>query len=233
MSRCSEAPVKLRSGSGSCSHLLGAAFQVIRSGVSRRSEAPVKLRSKGGSCSHRHGPALQGRRSDVIGTSVPARRRLLAAASALLLGGCGFELRRAPELGFRTIALTGFAPNSPLAEELRKTINASTDTRVVEPAEQPQVVLEVIEDVREKSVVASTAVGQVTEFQLRARLRFRLRGASGKLLIPATEIVLSRDMSYTESAALGKEQEEAFLYRSMQNDIVAQVLRRLASVQNF
>lgn len=162
-----------------------------------------------------------------------ARRRLLVGASSLFLAGCGFELRHAPQLGFRTIALTGFAPGSPLAEELRKAINASTDTRVVGLAEQPQAVLEAIEDRREKSVVASTSVGQVTEFQLRARLRFRLRGASGKLLIPATEILLSRDMSYTESAALGKAQEEAFLYRSMQSDIVAQVLRRLASVQGF
>ena len=164
---------------------------------------------------------------------MPARRRLLVSASALVLAGCGFELRRAPELRFQTIALTGFAPHSPLAEELRKGIDASTTTRVVDAAAAAQVVLEVLEDVREKSVVASTAVGQVTEFQLRARLRFRLRSASGKELIPATEILLSRDMSYTESAALGKEQEEAFLYRSMQSDIIAQVLRRLASVKSF
>ena len=40
-------------------------------------------------------------------------------------------------------------------------------------------------------------------------------------------------MSYTESAALGKAQEEATLYRFMQTDIVSQVLRRLASVQTF
>ncbi len=164
---------------------------------------------------------------------MPARRRLLASASALVLAGCGFELRRAPELRFQTIALTGFAPRSPLADELRKGIDASTTTRVVDTAAAAQVVLEVLEDVREKSVVASTAVGQVTEFQLRSRLRFRLRSASGKELIPATEILLSRDISYTESAALGKEQEEAFLYRSMQSDIVAQVLRRLASVKSF
>ena len=49
--------------------------------------------------------------------------------------------------------------------------------------------------------------------------------------MPRTDIVLTRDMSFTESAALGKEQEEAFLYRAMQTDIVAQVMRRLASVQ--
>ena len=80
-------------------------------------------------------------------------------------------------------------------------------------------------------VVASNSVGQVTELQLRARFVFRLRSVAGKELIPPAEIVLRRDLSYTESAALGKEQEEAFLYRTMQSDIVAQVLRRLASMQ--
>jgi LPS-assembly lipoprotein len=159
------------------------------------------------------------------------RRALLLATTAL--AGCGFELRRAPELRFRTVQLTGFRPRSPLADELRTSINASTTTLVVEGPAQAQVVLESLEDAREKVVVASSAVGQVTEFQLRARFSFRLKSVSGRELIPRTEIVLNRDMSYTESAALGKEQEENFLFRTMQSDIVSQVMRRLASIQTF
>jgi LPS-assembly lipoprotein len=164
------------------------------------------------------------------------RRRLLAAAALLpaaSLAGCGFELRRTPELRFRTIQLTGFKPRSPLADELRMNINASTTTLVVENLAQAQVVLEALEDAREKVVVASSSVGQVTEFQLRERFSFQLRGVTGRELIRKTDIVLNRDLSYTESAALGKEQEAAFLYRTMQSDIVAQVMRRLASVQSF
>jgi LPS-assembly lipoprotein len=160
------------------------------------------------------------------------RRRLLVAA-VLPLTGCGFELRRAPELRFRTIQLAGFKPRSPLADELRIHINASTTTLVVEALAQAQVVLEVVDDVREKVVVASNSVGQVTEFQLRERFSFRLKSVAGRELIPKTDILLNRDLSYTESAALGKEQEEAFLYRTMQSDIVSQVMRRLASVQTF
>ena len=158
---------------------------------------------------------------------------MLPLAGALGLGGCGFALRRAPELKFRAIQLAGFKPRSPLADELRMNINASTTTQVVDTPAQAQVVLDAIDDVREKTVVASTAVGQVTEFQLRNRFRFRVRGAGGKELIPATELLLTRDMSYTESAALGKEQEENFLFRTMQGDIVSQVMRRLASLQTF
>ena len=159
------------------------------------------------------------------------RRSLIALPAAALMGGCGFELRRAPELRFRSIQLVDFRPHSPLAEALVASINASQTTLVVDSAAQAQVVLEALSDVREKSVVASTAAGQVRELQLRARLVFRLRTPAGKELIPATEISLKRDMSFTESAALAKEQEEALLQRAMQSDIVAQVMRRLAAVQ--
>ncbi|HEV7912667.1 MAG TPA: LPS assembly lipoprotein LptE [Albitalea sp.] len=163
----------------------------------------------------------------------PQRRSwLVGMAGAALLAGCGFELRRAPELPFRTIALTGFDARSPLAEELRMNINASKSTVVVDATSQAQVVLEALSDARERSVVGSTAAGQVRELQLRTRLQFRLRNAAGRELIESTELVLSRDMSYSESLALAKEQEETLLFRTMQSDIVSQVLRRLAAVQS-
>jgi LPS-assembly lipoprotein len=38
-------------------------------------------------------------------------------------------------------------------------------------------------------------------------------------------------MSYSESIALAKQHEETELYREMQTDIVAQVLRRLAAIR--
>jgi LPS-assembly lipoprotein len=160
------------------------------------------------------------------------RRHLLVAGASVVLAGCGFKLRRPPELHFRTIALTGFRPHSPLADELRLNLNASPTTVVVEAPLQAQVVLEALADSRERSVVASTASGEVRELQIRTRLHFRLHTPAGKELIAPTELVLSRDISYKENLALAKEQEEALLYRTMQSDIVGQVLRRLAAVKS-
>ncbi len=163
------------------------------------------------------------------------RRRWLASAAAAgavsSLAACGFELKRPPELRFRTIQLTGFPPRSPLAAELTRQIDSGATTRVVAALKDAEVVLEAIADVREKSVVATTSASQVREFELRTRFRFKLKGASGRELIPESEILLKRELTYTESAALAKEQEEAFLYRAMQGDVVSQVLRRLAAVQ--
>jgi LPS-assembly lipoprotein len=159
------------------------------------------------------------------------RRLVLGAACSVTLTGCGFALKRAPELAFKTIQLTGFAPRSPLAAELRTSLEASPTTRVVESAGEAQVVLQAISEAREKVVVAQTSANQIREFELRLRFVFRVRSAAGKDLLPDSEIVQRRSLTYTESAALAKEQEEAFLYRAMQSDIVTQVLRRLASVR--
>ncbi len=155
------------------------------------------------------------------------------SVASLALGGCGFELRKAPELRFRTIQLTGFAPRSQIASELRTSIATSPSTVVVESSAQAQVVVEALADVRERSVVATTAAGQVREYQLRSRLRFRVRTPAGRELIPESEILLARDLSYTETAALAKEHEESLLYRAMETDIVSQLLRRLASIQTL
>lgn len=159
------------------------------------------------------------------------QRRWFVLGLAALAAGCGFELRRAPELKFKTVQLAGFKAHSPLAAELRRSIGSSTTTKVVEASTQAEVVLEALNDTRSKGVVASTAAGQVRELQLHARFNFRLRTPAGKELIAPTEIVLSRDMTYNERDALAKGLEEEALYRAMHSDIAAQVLRRLAAVQ--
>lgn len=161
------------------------------------------------------------------------KRRAILAWGTVGLSACGFELRRAPELQFKSVQLVGFKPQSTLADELRRSIAASTTTRVVEAASQAEVVLEAFSDSRDKGVVASTTAGQVREVQLRAVLNFRLRTPAGRELIAPTEIALSRDMTYNERDALAKEQEEEQLYRAMQSDIAAQVLRRLAAVKTL
>jgi LPS-assembly lipoprotein len=157
------------------------------------------------------------------------RRALLALLPAVGVAGCGFELRRPPELPFSRLALSGFAPRSPLADELKRTL--AQTVQVVEQVNQAEAVLQALVDRREKSVTASTAAGQVRGLQLRVRFEFRLVTPGGREYIPDTVLQLARDMSYTETFALAKEQEEQQLYAAMQTDIVQLLMRRLAEVK--
>ena len=162
-------------------------------------------------------------------SSSSRRTALTAAAGSLLLTGCGFRLSRPPSLAFASIALTGFAPRSPLAEEFRSRLSGQLS--IVDAPAKADVVLHAIDDARERSVVASTAAAQVRELQLRLKFNFRAHTPTGRELIPRAELLLTRDMSFTETQALAKELEEAELFREMQADVVAQVLRRLAAVK--
>lgn len=163
----------------------------------------------------------------------PARRQrrlLLSLAAPLALAACGFRLRGVPNFVFKTLYVQ--APEgSALAAELRQTIASSGAVQVTAAATQAEVVIELTADQREKVVVGLSAAGQVREFQLRIRLRFKVRAAQGKELIADTELLQQRDISFNESAVLAKEQEEALLYRDMQTDLVQQLMRRLAAIK--
>ncbi|NKE66971.1 hypothetical protein RAMLITH_14160 [Ramlibacter sp. RBP-2] len=163
------------------------------------------------------------------------KRTLLVAAASAALAGCGFQLRQAPRFAFSSIYVAA-PPNSALGRELRRSIASGDSVRVVDdPAAQAaaQVVFDLLADQREKVVVGLSASGQVREFQLRTRVRFRLRTPAGKELIPETELLQQRDISFSESAVLAKEAEENLLYRDMQTDIVQQLMRRLAAVKTI
>jgi LPS-assembly lipoprotein len=163
------------------------------------------------------------------------RRSFVASAGAALLAGCGFQLRQAPDFVFDSIAIN--APGtSPLASELRRSLAADGRVQVLPAgteAAKAKVVLDLPTELREKVVVGLNASGQVREFQLRTRIRFRLRTGQGKDLIPDTELLQQRDISFNEAAVLAKEAEEALLFRDMQSDLVQQLMRRLAAIRTL
>jgi len=163
------------------------------------------------------------------------RPLLLSTAAALLLAGCGFQLRGAPDLAFNSL-FVNVSDSSPLGSELKRNLGSLGTVQIIRDAAQrgsAQAVLDILSEQREKTVVGVNASGQVREFQLRVRIRFQLRTPQGKELIAPTEILQQRDISFNESAVLAKEAEEALLYRDMQTDIVQQLMRRLAAVRTL
>jgi len=166
------------------------------------------------------------------------QRRLpawLLCALLLALAGCGFGLRQPVTFAFSSL-YSGVAPNSSLGVELKRQLQSSGQLQFITDAsrqQEAQAVLDILTEQRVKSVVGVSATGQVREFQLRLIIKFRLRTPQGKELIPETELVQQRALSYDEVFALAKEAEEALLYRNMQSDMVQQILRRLAAVKEI
>jgi LPS-assembly lipoprotein len=160
---------------------------------------------------------------------------VLAASSGL--PGCGFALRQAPSFAFDSLLVTGLETTA-VSRGLQQAMVASgirvlNASSLPAPAATTQVVLLVLQDQHERVVAGQTNAGQVRELTLRGRFKFRLSTPAGKYLIEDTELLLERDISFSETAVLAKAAEEAMLFRDMDSDIVQQVLRRLAAVRSL
>ena len=154
-----------------------------------------------------------------------------ALAGLTVRSGGGFALRTAQPLPFQTIAVTP-ERGAGVAGELSRYLGGSL--RPVAPPQGgavPEVILDILQETRQKVIVGVTTSGQVREYELRLKVLFRLRSSKGAELIAPATIEQVTSISFNESAVLAKEAEEALLYRDMQSDIVQQLLRRLAKVR--
>ncbi len=169
-----------------------------------------------------------------------ARRLLLRtlglsalAVGAVVLAGCGFQLRQAGDYAFKTL-YANFSATSPLGVELRRNLLGTGRIDLcTDPKQMPQAdaILDILSEERQRVVVGVNASGQVRELQLRLKVKFRLRTPQGVEWIEPVELAQQRDLSFTETAALSKEIEEGMMYRDMQADIVQQIMRRLSAVK--
>jgi len=167
------------------------------------------------------------------GPVIQRRSVLGASLAAAVLAGCGFKLRSSQTFAFQTLAVTP-EKNGLVAADLIRYFGAAIVPIVpVRGSAPPDVIVDILQEVREKNVVGVNASGQVREFQLKIRLLFRMRLPDGRELIAPTEIAQQRDISFNESAVLAKEAEEVLLFRDMQSDILQQLLRRLAAIKTL
>ena len=156
-------------------------------------------------------------------------RALISVMLALMLAACGFQLRGAQPLPFSSLYVP--ADSWEMGALLKRNIRALNSTQLTETPQEAQAVFTLLGEAREKNILSLSGTGRVREYQLRYRLAFRVHDLKGREFIAPTEIVLVRDISFSDERVLAKEQEEALLYRDMQNDMVQQLMRRMAAAK--
>lgn len=144
-----------------------------------------------------------------------------------LLTACGFKLRGAYSLPFDTIAIS-LPDTSELRAIIKRNITASSKTRVVDDPKDAQAILTVVGDRVAKNILSLNSSGRVSEYQLVRTFSFRVHDMDGRDFIPQSDIVMRRDITYSDAQVLSKESEETLLLRDMQNDLVQQLMRRLS-----
>ena len=156
--------------------------------------------------------------------------RKIVLLSVLGLAACGFQLRGAYPLPFDTIYIS-LPETAELRALLKRSIAAGSNARVVATQKEAQATLMVLGDTPLKTIVSLNAAGRAREYQLVRTFSFRVADKNGRDWLPQSQIVIRRDITYSDEQVLSKESEEVLLWRDIQNDLVQQMLRRLAAAK--
>ena len=148
---------------------------------------------------------------------------------ALLLSACGFQLRGDVVIPFRDIFVTA-PPGSPIAADVVRKLQQNK-IPMAGAVTKADAHLLISIDRRDKIILSLSGAGRVREFQLQLRVAYQLMDNRGAVLIPTSEVNLTRIMSFDDAFVLAKAQEEALLFRDMESDVVQQIVRRLSLVK--
>lgn len=159
-------------------------------------------------------------------------RFLLAVILAAVLAGCGFHLRGTASgtLPYKTMYIA-LPDTAEVNVWLQRYIKASGSTEIVYDAKLAEAVFQQVSDSRQKSILSVNAQGRVRSYRLQLTYTFRVVNPKGQVLVPNSEVTLSRDITFDDSNILAKDLEEGLLWRDMNNDLVNQIMRRLSVVK--
>ena len=156
-------------------------------------------------------------------------RSIVLLGALGLLTACGFHLRGEYNVPFSSVFLSTTGA-SQVAVTLRRELNNSP-TKLMPSAKDAEAQLNITGEKRERIILSLSGAGRVREYQLKVYVRYQLVDSKGAVAIPTSEIQLQRIMTYDDSQVIAKQQEEAMLYKDMEQDAANQILRRIAAIK--
>jgi len=148
----------------------------------------------------------------------------------VLITTCGFHLRGSTNFQFSSLYI-----QSDSAKRIAQAVEQLLIDEKVTLAESPQdaqIILHLENEKYERRGQAISAVsGFLEEVELSLRVQIQVSQPDGKILRKKQEIELIRNASFDEKAILAKGLEEETIREELLNDIVAQIMRRLRSIQ--
>jgi LPS-assembly lipoprotein len=148
----------------------------------------------------------------------------------LTLASCGFHLQGRQPLpeAFAYTYIDTKDEQTDFVQDLRKALIAS-GAKVIRTQGSSGATIDVHDDELTERVLSVSARNIPTEYELTYKVEFSV-SSGGKQLIEHEEISASRDFSFDETQLLAKEREQEILREALARDLVALVMRRLASL---
>ena len=154
---------------------------------------------------------------------------VLIAALAMILAGCGFQLRGAPPVSSAleplAVDCSSQVPDT-LCRSLREQLRLG-NVRVV-PAAEAAYILSLKNFERDRRASAITAQAAAAEYTLRHSVDLEVISADRVPMVATTRLTTSESYRYDETNVLARQREEETLSQQMDDRLAQQVIFRLA-----
>lgn len=144
------------------------------------------------------------------------------------LSACGFHMRGATDVPFRSIFIQG--NTLVISKNFNKALHYS-DVKILEAAEGADLLLEMVGEESEKRILSLGGKGTVNEFELYYRVHYRTKLSGSALWSPTQTVEARRDYTYSDANLLAKQGEEKRLNENMQADVISGLMRRLSALK--
>ena len=157
------------------------------------------------------------------------RKLIGAGLLAVLVAGCGFHLRRAPDLppSMRKIYITAPGSSGDLLRELRRGL-ASDNTEVLPTPEGATTVLSIVSVSHSSRPLALSRTGQALLYQVQFEVVFSLT-VQGAVILEPQGVTLNRNYTYSVANAIANEEQEQALNRALSRDISQFIVTRVVA----
>lgn len=145
-----------------------------------------------------------------------------------LLSACGFHLREASPLPFKSVYVAGkrIAITEPLKQEL-----IAKGTSLANTGNEAEVMLELITEQNTKRILSLNGAGVVREYELYYRVTYRTKIAGEATWSLPLIMESRRDYTFNDAVLLSKQGEEKSLQENMQSEVISGILRRLSALK--
>ena len=152
---------------------------------------------------------------------------IVVLMSASLIA-CGFHLRGASDIAFKSIHIQG--NTLIISKNLVKSL-INNEVQVLATAENAELQLELVGEESEKRILSLAGRGTVNEFELYYRVHYRTKLSGSGLWSPVQTVEARRDYTYSDANLLAKQGEEKRLNENMQQDVLSNIVRRLSALK--
>lgn len=159
------------------------------------------------------------------------RCAVLVLLCAIVLAGCGFQLRGEAELpdSLRELRLDMADTGPRIKRELTAALERGGVTLMPADAVHTAILRVPVNQAYSEALTISEQA-RVREYAVRHRVEFEVLAADGEVIMPRQTILLERDFVFDERDALGVAGQEEALRGDLEREMVRAILRRIEAI---